>query len=249
MSDNLELYELFPHFKICFSQIKSEVIKCSIRKTCKCWSLNYGTIIEKGWKFNHVDAFQLERRFKLHSSVTSDLTRKKKKSPWFSLWQHRLITCELLILPPLEEIFSHPKWELWYSKQIEIPSQQICDLLSLSIKPEETWLQYMWWEHIQKPFTWFTHNQQTLQKSDRFISREPPTIICTLIECSLRPSAQLLPRPLYCTDPMLLSSLDEGRQQHETISNITEEKRRETNQTSPQTDSLRWVTLRPQQQF
>lgn len=95
MSDNLELYELFPHFKICFSQIKSGVIKCSIRKTCKCWSLNYGTIIEKGWKFNHVDAFQLERRFKLHSSVTSDLTRKKKKSPWFSLWQHRLITCKL----------------------------------------------------------------------------------------------------------------------------------------------------------
>lgn len=87
---------------------------------------------------------------------------ERKKSPWFNLWQYRLITCELLILPPLEEIFSHPKWELIF-KLMEIPSQQICDLLSLSIKPEETWLQYMWWEHIQKPFTWFTHNQQTAE--------------------------------------------------------------------------------------
>lgn len=37
---------------------------------------------------------------------------ERKKSPWFNLWQYGLITCELLILPPLEEIFSPPKWEL-----------------------------------------------------------------------------------------------------------------------------------------
>lgn len=143
---------------------------------------------------------------------------ERKKSPWFNLWQYGLITCELLILPPLEEIFSPPKWELIFKADGNPLSANMWFIITM-IKPEETWLQYMWWEHIQKPFTWFTHNQQTAevwQTHFQGTTNDHPHTDRVLAAAFSTAAT----RPLCCTDHWL----DEGRQQRETISNITEEK-------------------------